>query len=150
MLRPVVQATAQADAGLGWVQLDATLDAPEYVGAFPGSRAGGGWADQVTVNAPAWQGQNGTLLIQLQVSGTPTAQGAGDALTDLIALRNKGFIGRQTPGFAGGSAFVAGNQWLRWSRAGCKLTPLTVNAVVTLTVPIVFGQGFGLRSGAAP
>lgn len=144
VLRPVVQGTAKADAGMGWAQLDATMAAPVLVGRFPGTRAGGGWADQLSVNAPAWQGQNGTLLIQLQVSGTLTAEGAGGAVFDLIALRNKGFIGGQTLGFDGGSAFVAGNQWLRWSRAGWELTPLTVDEVVTLTVPIVFGQSFEL------
>lgn len=144
VLRPSVQGTARASAGLGWAQLDATLNAPASVGAFPGSRAGGGWADQLTVNAPAWQGQNGTLLIQLHVSGTLTAQGAGGAIFDLIALRNKGFIGGHTLGFDGGSAVVAGNQWLRWSRAGWEPGPLNVNEVVTLTVPIVFGQSFEL------
>lgn len=141
-----VQATGRASGGLGWAKLEASLNRPQAEGRFPAGRAGAGWADQLTVSMPNMQGQSGLLLAQLHVSGTLTAgSGVGGALFDLIALRNKGWIFNPGIGFDPGSADVnVSNQLLRWSLASWQPGPRVIDEVVTLTVPIVFGQSFEL------
>lgn len=140
-----VQATGRASAGLGWGQMHASLDRGFGQGFFPAGRAGAGWADQVTLNMPNMQGQSGVFLAQLHVSGTLTAGAAGGALFDLVVLRNKQTLHPGGMGFNPGTAAVAGgSQWLTWSLAGWQSGPKVIDEVVTLAVPVVFGQSFEL------
>lgn len=144
--------SSSALAGLGKIKLSASNLAPNN-SSFARAAAHGGWNETMTVVDPAKTGQSGFALVDIQVSGTLNAAGfAGLSEFWLTAYKN----GQELTIYGGTSPYIdRGNsdlistdrQRFRWSVATDFVGDVdskAVDDVVTLAVPVTYGQSFTL------
>ncbi len=138
--------SAAATAGMGYFRVRAARTAPDESPIAAGI-ANGGWKETFTVSHPALTGQSGYFVFQIRARGSMNTDGfsgsAGLTTTgykDNAELLINPFFDRTQSDPVGSD-----RQRASWGLASDHF-PLsrTVDALITMSVPITFGQAFTL------
>jgi PEP-CTERM motif len=137
---PGVQNASAIQAGMGFIQLQASNSAPRSV-QFPGSAAGGGWSESMVVDVAGHTGQAGTWLFSVDVSGM-LATSTGLARVYMSAFKNEEELWKDVPGFDKGGSDPLGTDRQRvvWEVGGDGSRDIVDE--VTFAVPVTLGQSF--------
>ncbi len=144
--RQRTRASAQAAAGLGWVELSADCRTPAD-SLLPAAVAGGGWMDRLTVNATGLEGEPGELSVALQLHALLRSDANGTAATRLI-------LGCWVDGVP--VPLLPSPCWGGRPGAGQARLDQALASLVLARLPIVFGRSFELavfalvRAGSEP
>ncbi len=142
---------ADGTFGLGYATMQAHNSAPNNA-SFPISITNGGWKETFTVNSPSHVGQAGYMVFQIRCRGSIDVAGfAGSASLYTSGYKNNTELGTNTYFNRGPSdAITTDRQRTQWglSSTGQPLTR-TFDGLVTMAVPVTFGQSFSLGVYAA-
>lgn len=135
-------------AGLGFVRAVGSNAYTDYA-PFANAILDGGWNESFTVSHPSLNGQGGYLVFRLRARGQMHTQGlSGSALVEVSPFKNHTPI-LWNPYYAQEGSDVGttsgGFQSASWGLASYGLPDnRTVDAYVTMSVPITFGTPFTL------
>jgi hypothetical protein len=140
-------------ARMGWVQMSAENHSPAAT-FFAHGGVSGGYTDSLTVNAAGHAGESGYLLLRVAVIGSMWATAeTGSAGFEVVPYVNHQMLSAVNPGYDDGSSnhlWGTDRQVGAWGVASAPDASLTINEVVTFSLPVVVGQSMdvGLYSSA--
>ncbi len=135
-------------AGLGYVRAQGSNAYTDYA-SFANAVFDGGWNETFTVSHPSLNGQGGYMVFRLHAQGQMHTEGlSGSTFIDISSYKNHVLIPWNAHYAQEGSDVgtgVGGNQFARWGLASYGLPDnRSVDAYVTMSVPITFGTPFTL------
>jgi hypothetical protein len=135
---------ASGQAGMGFIRCDAGRNSPNSA-PFSIGAIHGGWKESFTISHPGLNGQPGHLVFQVRARGYLEVAGFnGSAAAAIAAFKDNANLG-SSPYFHAGSGTGGSNQQVQWAVASFgQPDDLTVDDLVTIGVPITFGQPFTL------
>lgn len=142
---------ATASARMGIIGMTAHNTSPD-ASTFPVGVGNGGWKEIFTVNHPGLTGQAGFMVFQLRARGSMNVSGlTGSAFLTTSGFKDNAELVQNAYFNIGNSDPVApGTQRCQWRLASFGLPDSrVVDSVVTMAVPITFGQSFTLGIYAA-
>ena len=141
-----VSNNASATMGLGFANLAAHNTCPNST-LFAAGMCNGGWKDTFTVNSPSLNGQSGYMVFQIRCRGTIDVTGfAGSAGLFTSGYKNNVELGTNAHFNRGPSdAISTDRQRTQWALSSFgSPDSRTFDGVVTMAVPVTFGQSFTL------
>ncbi|HEX2837525.1 MAG TPA: hypothetical protein VHN77_05305 [Phycisphaerales bacterium] len=144
---PLSQSTS-GTAGLGYIRSQGSNAYTDYA-QFANAVFDGGWNESFTVSHPSLNGQSGYMVVRLRARGQMHTQGlSGSAIVEISPYKNHALITWNPYFLQEGSDSIVGigsNQYARWGLASYgQPDNRTVDAYVTMSVPITFGTPFTL------
>lgn len=150
---PSISNSSAGAARMGWVQMVAENHSPAAT-FFAHAGVNGGYTDNLAVNLAGHAGESGYLLVRVAVMGTMWATAeTGSAGFEVVPYVNKALISAANPGYDDGSSnhlWSTDRQVGAWAVASAPDASMTVNEVVTFSLPVVIGQSMdvGLYANA--
>jgi hypothetical protein len=137
--------SASGDVGMGYARMYATNTCPNST-FFAVGAANGGWKEDFTVSSPSLNGQAGYMVFQIRVRGTISVAGfAGAAGIYTTGYKNNTELMANAYWDRGPSdAISTDRQRTQWALSSAPDATRTFDGVVTMAVPITFGQSFTL------
>ncbi|MCC6677157.1 MAG: EF-hand domain-containing protein [Phycisphaerales bacterium] len=142
--------SAMGEAGMGYTRLLAHNACPTST-FFATGIANGGWKETFTVSHPSHTGQAGYMVFQLRYRGTLRAAGPSGRAGVTTTGYKDNFELVMNPYFdrGGSDPISTDRQRAQWGIASFGATESrTIDGVVTMAVPITFGQSFTLGAYA--